>query len=148
MKILTYSILATGLALSGAANALEISSNDIQEGYPMAKTFEYSSWGCNGENLSPQLSWKDAPEGTKNFAITVFDPDAPSESGFWHWIITDIPNDVFQLPRGANIKKVGGKEHSIDYGTVGFGGACPPKGDGMHRYQFTVWALPKALNLD
>ncbi|WP_159738227.1 YbhB/YbcL family Raf kinase inhibitor-like protein [Vibrio atypicus] len=149
MKPLTLTLLTTAVLTSGVANAFDISSKDIQEGHPMAKTFEFSSWGCDGSNVSPQLQWSHAPEGTKSFAITVFDPDAPTGSGFWHWIATDIPASVSELPRGVNIKKLGGQEHRIDYGSVGFGGACPPEGDGMHRYQFTVWALPKAkLGLD
>lgn len=139
----------TGLTISTAANALQLTSDDIQEGHPMAKTFEYSGWGCSGANLSPQLSWKEIPQGTKSFAITAYDPDAPTGSGFWHWIAIDIPAQTTQLPRAANISELGGKEIRIDYGSVGFGGACPPISDGMHRYEFTVWALPKAeLGLD
>lgn len=142
---------ATSIAFSGAASALQLTSSDIQEGHPMAKTFEYAGWGCDGGNLSPQLSWKDIPQGTKSFAITAYDPDAPTGSGFWHWIAIDIPVETTQLPRAANISELGGKEVRIDYGSVGFGGACPPISDGMQRYQFTVWALPKAelgLNKD
>ncbi|MCG9749799.1 YbhB/YbcL family Raf kinase inhibitor-like protein [Vibrio brasiliensis] len=141
----------TAMAYSGASNALQLTSQDIEEGHPMAKTFEYSGWGCDGGNLSPQLSWQDIPQGTKSFAITAYDPDAPTGSGFWHWIALDIPAKTTQLPRGANISELGGQEVRIDYGSVGFGGACPPVADGMHRYQFTVWALPKAelgLNKD
>ncbi|OAJ94014.1 YbhB/YbcL family Raf kinase inhibitor-like protein [Vibrio bivalvicida] len=147
---LGFTILSiASIAFSGVASALQIYSDDIQEGHPMAKTFEYSGWGCTGDNLSPQLSWKDIPEGTKSFAITAYDPDAPTESGFWHWIALDVPVKTTQLPRGVNITELGGQEVSIDYGSAGFGGACPPVADGMHRYQFTVWALPKAkLGLD
>ncbi|MEZ8099431.1 YbhB/YbcL family Raf kinase inhibitor-like protein [Vibrio bivalvicida] len=138
-----------GIAYSGTSSALQLNSKDIQEGHPMAKTFEFSGWGCSGDNLSPQLSWKDIPEGTKSFAITAYDPDAPTGSGFWHWIALDIPVKITQLPRGVNITELGGQEVRIDYGSVGFGGACPPVADGMHRYQFTIWALPKSeLGLD
>nr|WP_099607499.1 YbhB/YbcL family Raf kinase inhibitor-like protein [Vibrio coralliilyticus] len=144
MKAITLALMTAGLMLSGNTFALDLTSQDIQEGHPMEKTFEFSGWGCSGNNLSPQLSWDNAPKGTKSFAITAYDPDAPTESGFWHWIAIDIPADVSQLPRGADISKLGGLETRIDYGTKGFGGACPPVGDGMHRYQFTVWALPKA----
>ncbi|MGF1778420.1 YbhB/YbcL family Raf kinase inhibitor-like protein [Vibrio nomapromontoriensis] len=148
MKAITKSVIALSFLAVGSAQALEITSNDIQEGHPMAKMFEYSSWGCDGGNLSPQLMWKDAPKGTKSFAITAYDPDAPTGSGFWHWIAFDIPASVSELPRGVDIKKLGGMESRIDYGTVGFGGVCPPEKDGMHRYQFTVWALPTdTLNL-
>ncbi|MCE0495049.1 YbhB/YbcL family Raf kinase inhibitor-like protein [Vibrio salinus] len=148
MKALTYAFFTAGFLFAGTAGALEVTSNDIQEGHPMAKTFEFSGWGCNGQNLSPQLMWKDVPAGTKTLAITAYDPDAPTGSGFWHWIVTDLPATISEIPRGADIKKLGGKENRIDYGFTGFGGACPPKGDGMHRYQFTVWALPKVLNFD
>ncbi|MCG7585419.1 YbhB/YbcL family Raf kinase inhibitor-like protein [Photobacterium sp. OFAV2-7] len=149
MKAFTTSVLALGILVAGSVHAFELSSKDIQEGHPMAKTFEYAGWGCNGSNLSPQLMWKDAPVGTKSFAITVYDPDAPTGSGFWHWVAFNIPLSVAELPRGADIEKLGGTNSRIDYGTVGFGGACPPEQDGMHRYQFTVWALPTdKLDLD
>ncbi|MDG2775306.1 YbhB/YbcL family Raf kinase inhibitor-like protein [Vibrio parahaemolyticus] len=149
MKAIHKSVLALSVLVIGSAHAFELTSKDIQEGHPMAKTFEYSGWGCDGANQSPQLMWKDVPKGTKSFAITAYDPDAPTGSGFWHWIAFDIPASVNELPRGVDISKLGGKESHIDYGTTGFGGACPPEKDGMHRYQFTVWALPSdKLNLD
>ena len=149
MSILTKSILTMGIMMAGSVQAFELKSNDIQEGHPMGKTFEYKGWGCDGDNLSPQLMWKNAPAGTKSFAVTAFDPDAPTGSGFWHWVAFNIPSSVNELPRGADISKLGGKEGQIDYGTVGFGGACPPEKDGMHRYEFTVWALPTdKLDLD
>ncbi|SHO56501.1 putative kinase inhibitor [Vibrio quintilis] len=91
---------------------------------------------------SPQLSWDDFPAGTKSFAITVYDPDAPTESGWWHWSAIDIPANIHQLKRGQSISSAGGKEIRNDFGTTAFGGACPPVGHGMHRYQFTIWALP------
>lgn len=142
MQVFTKSVLALSLLVIGSAQAFELTSKDIQEGHPMAKTFEYNGWGCDGSNLSPQLMWQDAPAGTKSFAITAYDPDAPTGSGFWHWVAFNIPATVNELPRGVNIKKLGGIESRIDYGSTGFGGACPPVADGMHRYQFTVWALP------
>lgn len=149
MKAIYKSVLALSVFAVGSTHAFELVSRDIQEGHPMAKTFEYSGWGCDGRNQSPQLMWKEAPKGTKSFAITVYDPDAPTGSGFWHWIAFNIPSTVSELPRGIDMNKLGGKESRIDYGTTGFGGACPPKNDGMHRYQFTVWALPtEELNLD
>ena len=122
----------------------ELLSEDVQEGHPMAKTFEYSGWGASGDNLSPHLSWSNAPRGTKSFAITMYDPDAPTGSGFWHWIAINIPADVTKLPRGAKLQELGAIEFHNDYGDIGFGGACPPEGHGMHRYQFTVWALPES----
>ncbi|MCL9780224.1 YbhB/YbcL family Raf kinase inhibitor-like protein [Vibrio sp. S4M6] len=124
-------------------------SEDIKEGHPMAKTFEFSGWGASGDNLSPQLSWHNVPQGTKSFAITAFDPDAPTGSGFWHWIAFNIPAQTTELPRGVDMQELGAIELRNDYGEIGFGGACPPEGHGMHRYQFTVWALPEsALELE
>ncbi|MCG9727372.1 YbhB/YbcL family Raf kinase inhibitor-like protein [Vibrio brasiliensis] len=149
MKGIAKSILAVGIMTVGSAQAFELTSEDIQEGHPMDKTFEFQGWGCDGGNLSPQLTWKGAPPETKSYAISVFDPDAPTGSGFWHWLAFNIPASVHALPRGADIKKLGGTESRIDFGTTGFGGACPPVAGGMHRYQFTVWALPTAkLELD
>ena len=121
---------------------MTVSSQDIEEGSRMTKTFEANVFGCNGENLSPMLSWRDPPEGTKSFAITVYDPDAPTGSGFWHWLVIDLPSTWHYIERGASGKLTAGRELRNDYGNIGFGGACPPIGDGMHRFQFTVWALP------
>ncbi|NRB66272.1 MAG: YbhB/YbcL family Raf kinase inhibitor-like protein [Vibrio sp.] len=149
MKKTTKTLLAVGILTAGTVQAFELMSEDIIEGHPMQKTFEYKGWGCDGDNLSPQLTWQSAPAGTKSYAISVYDPDAPTGSGFWHWLAFDIPASVKALPRGVDIDKLGGKESRIDFGTAGYGGACPPVGDGMHRYQFTVWALPAAsLDLD
>ncbi|MFI3245166.1 MAG: YbhB/YbcL family Raf kinase inhibitor-like protein [Ferrimonas sp.] len=142
MNALTHTMFALAVFTSASTGAFELNSQDIKEGHPMAKTFEYNDWGCNGGNQSPQLQWRNPPIGTKSFAITAYDPDAPTGSGFWHWIAFNIPASVNELPRAVAIKKLGGQEARIDYGSVGFGGACPPAAQGMHRYQFTVWALP------
>ena len=143
MKVSTLlPIMAAFIGIS--ASAMEISSQDIKEGQLMSKTFEFSGMGCNGSNLSPQLSWTKIPPGTKSFAITAYDPDAPTGSGWWHWTVLNIPVSTLSLPQGASGKASPGLETRTDFGKPGFGGACPPKGDGMHRYQFTVWALPKA----
>ena len=128
--------------ITTSINALELTSEDVNEGHHMAKTFEFQGWGCSGSNLSPELTWSDAPSGTKSFAVTMYDPDAPTESGFWHWLVTDIPASVNSLARGADVKKLGAKVFRNDYGNFEFGGACPPVDHGMHRYQITVWALP------
>lgn len=144
MKKIAKSLLAVGILTTSSVQAFELMSEDIIEGHPMQKTFEYQGWGCDGDNMSPQLTWKGAPAGTNSYAISVYDPDAPTGSGFWHWLAFDIPASVKALPRGADINKLGGTESRIDFGTTGYGGACPPAGDGMHRYQFTVWALPTA----
>nr|WP_193191089.1 YbhB/YbcL family Raf kinase inhibitor-like protein [Microbulbifer taiwanensis] len=127
------------------SNAAEftLTSNSLKPGArkPMAHVFN----GCGGENISPQLSWSGAPEGTKSFALMVHDPDAPTGSGWWHWVIFNIPANVSELPEGAGDPKNGLIPEAIqgrnDYGNPGYGGACPPKGHGDHRYQFRIYAL-------
>ena len=136
---------------SGMAGAFELSSTDITQGQIMDKRQEFQGFGCSGENLSPQLSWSGAPEGTKAFAIFAYDPDAPTGSGWWHWQAVNIPANVTSLPAGAgdpsqNLMPKGSVQLNNDYGVKGFGGACPPVGR-VHRYQFTVHALSQALEL-
>jgi Raf kinase inhibitor-like YbhB/YbcL family protein len=134
-------------AHAGAASAFELKSPDISPQKPIDKKFIYNSSGCTGENLSPALEWSDPPAGTKSFAVLVHDPDAPTGgAGFWHWIVTDIPPSARALPQGAgsadgkNLPS-GSKQYETDFGDVGYGGPCPPKGHGPHRYVFTVYAL-------
>lgn len=107
---------------------------------------EFNGFGCVGQNISPELSWTNAPEGTKSYAITMYDPDAPTGSGWWHWLVFNIPLNVNQLvPDAGNIKSGLAPEKAIqsitDYGTKGYGGPCPPEGHGLHQYQITVYAL-------
>lgn len=149
--------LATFLSLvllSGAAlaDSLSLTSTDIAHGEFMKKAQEFQGFGCSGGNLSPKLSWSGAPKETKAYAIIAYDPDAPTGSGWWHWQIVNIPKAVTTLPSGAgdSSKKLtpkGSIQISNDYGIAGFGGACPPKDHGAHRYQFTVHALSKKLEL-
>ncbi|QMU78491.1 YbhB/YbcL family Raf kinase inhibitor-like protein [Streptacidiphilus sp. PB12-B1b] len=121
--------------------AFEVTSTDFVPGatLPQAHTFA-------ADNLSPQLSWSGAPVGTKSYAVSCFDPDAPTGSGFWHWVVFDIPADVTELPTGAGSGDFKGLPRGAvhvrnDYGTRDYGGAAPPPGDGPHRYVFTVYAV-------
>jgi Raf kinase inhibitor-like YbhB/YbcL family protein len=114
----------------------------------------YSGFGCTGKNISPQLKWMNAPKNAKSFALTVYDPDAPTGSGWWHWVIFNIPADATELATDAgnaqkNAAPKGSVQSMTDYGKPGFGGACPPAGEKPHRYIFTLYALdvPK-LDLD
>ncbi|MCD0470734.1 YbhB/YbcL family Raf kinase inhibitor-like protein [Flavobacterium sp. JAS] len=110
-----------------------------------SKIQEFNGFGCSGENQSPELLWKNAPEGTKSFAITMYDPDAPTGSGFWHWVVFDIPANVNELVTNAGTKSnlipKGAIQSITDYGIKGFGGPCPPVGHGFHEYIITVYAL-------
>ncbi len=132
--------------LAGNALAFDLTSPDpeVKNGKPMTKAQEYKGFGCNGDNLSPALEWKNPPAGTRSFAVTVYDPDAPTGSGWWHWIVYDIPAAATGLPGGAGLKEAlpaGAKQGRNDYGEHAFGGACPPAGDRPHHYIFTVYAL-------
>lgn len=109
-------------------------------------TLRQAAKACGGENISPQLSWINAPKGTKSFAITIHDKDAPTGGGFWHWILFDIPAKMQTLPSGAgdiskNLLPSAIIQARNDYGEYGYGGPCPPEGHGFHQYLVTVYAL-------
>ncbi len=138
-------------ALAGAstfvqATGFKLSSPDIKPNSMIEKRFEFDGFGCSGENKSPALQWRGAPAGTKSFAVTVYDPDAPTGSGWWHWSVINLPAEVNSLAADAGAvggaKLPAGARHvRIDYGVAGWGGTCPPQGDKPHRYIFTVYAL-------
>lgn len=112
----------------------------------------FNGFGCEGKNLSPHLTWSNAPEETKSFAITMYDPDAPTGSGWWHWVVFNIPADVNEIPEAAGTVKnelmpKGVVQSMTSYGDIGYGGPCPPEGDGPHAYIITVYAL-KVKNLE
>lgn len=139
-------MLASLCMFSAAAFAqtFTLSSNDI--GGQATKKQEFNGFGCSGDNVSPQLSWKNVPAGTKSFAVTMYDPDAPTGSGFWHWTVFDIPANITELVAGAgnpslNLLPKGATQGRTDYGVPGFGGPCPPQGHGQHQYIITVHAL-------
>lgn len=127
------------------AAELTIHSASWQNGQTMKDLYVFNSFSCKGSNLSPQISWSAVPKDTKSFAVTVYDPDAPTGSGWWHWTVFNIPADVTELKEGASLdpKKMpsGAVEGRTDFGKPGYGGACPPVGDKPHHYILTVYAL-------
>ena len=133
-------------ALTAHAAGFKLESPDVKANALMDKKFEFNGFGCAGENKSPALKWSGAPKDTKSFAVTVYDPDAPTGSGWWHWSVINIPANVTELQAdagnvsGANLPQ-GARQVRIDYGVAAWGGACPPQGDKPHRYIFTVHAL-------
>jgi len=121
----------------------KLHSNDLKDGGTIAQAQVFNSFGHSGGNISPHLAWSDAPEGTESFVVTVFDPDAPTGSGWWHWVVSNIPAGVTELPTGASgtaALPAGAVESRTDYGVAGYGGAAPPPGP-PHRYIFTVYAM-------
>lgn len=134
----------------GTAQAFDLQSPDIRDSGTIEITQVNSDMGCSGRNLSPALVWNDPPEGTQSFAITVYDPDAPTGSGWWHWIVFDIPGDSRGIPAGASGDLAPPAVESLtDFGQPGYGGPCPPTGAAPHRYQIRLHALDIArLGLD
>lgn len=146
MKSTLLSATLIGAATLTQAAGFQLTSPDIKAGGTIPQSFEFNGFGCSGENKSPALKWSGAPKGTRSFAVTVYDPDAPTGSGWWHWMVINIPADVNELAPdagavgGANLPR-GALQARIDYGVAGWGGVCPPQGDKPHRYIFTVHAL-------
>ncbi|PWG79238.1 YbhB/YbcL family Raf kinase inhibitor-like protein [Pararcticibacter amylolyticus] len=121
-----------------------LSSADL--GGQFTNEFIAANFGCTGSNKSPELHWTNAPAGTKSFAVTMYDADAPTGSGFWHWVLVDIPSNVMQLKSGAGsipqkLAPDGSLQSLNDTGAPGYQGPCPPEGETAHRYIITVYAL-------
>ncbi|MFI5936246.1 YbhB/YbcL family Raf kinase inhibitor-like protein [Actinoplanes sp. NPDC051494] len=122
-----------------AVPAFAVTSTDVTDGQPLDELYVHTSAG--GKNLSPQLAWSGFPAETRGFVVTCFDPDAPTGSGFWHWVVVNLPASVTELPRGVDPLPEGALSIRTDFGSDGYGGAAPPPGDRPHRYVFAVHAI-------
>ena len=142
-------LIATALLGSAAmaqAAGFNLSSPDIKPGSTIANAHVFNGFGCSGDNKSPALKWSGAPPGTKSYVLTVYDPDAPTGSGWWHWVVTNLPGDASEIAAGAGAANSttlpkGALQGRTDFGSSGWGGPCPPVGDKPHRYIFTLHAL-------
>ncbi len=141
---LAASLFASGSAL--AAGKFALSSPDVKKGAPIDMEQVFNGFGCTGKNVSPELKWSGVPEKAKSLALSVYDPDAPTGSGFWHWVVFNIPVDTKGLPKNAgdlkaNLMPASAVQSRTDFGVPGWGGPCPPAGDKPHRYIFTLFAV-------
>jgi Raf kinase inhibitor-like YbhB/YbcL family protein len=140
--------VGAGLAHTPAVEAASftLTSTAFKNNGAIAPKYSFNQMGCTGENVSPPLEWKNPPAGTKSFALMVHDPDAPTGSGWWHWVVTNIPADTTALPEGAGAADghalpKGTVQGNTDFGKPGWGGPCPPPGSGKHHYNFMLYAL-------
>ncbi len=140
--------IVTTIAITASAYAapFKLTSKDFKEGGAISDKQVFNSFGCSGGNVSPELEWSNPPAGTKSFALMVHDPDAPTGSGFWHWVVYNIPADATTLASGAGAADnktlvKGAVQGNTDFGSPGWGGPCPPAGSGPHHYNFTLFAL-------
>jgi len=154
MKKIIIAITLTFLASCSGNKPAKflVTSSDIAKNSIIANKHVFEGFGCKGNNISPEISWENAPANTESFALTVYDPDAPTGSGWWHWVVVNIPKNTNQLKQnfGKHNKsylKNGIRQIKNDYGKYSFGGPCPPVGDKLHEYIFTLHAL-KTKKLD
>ncbi len=147
-RIAVAVLLLASSAFAVAAD-FTVASKDVAPGKPVAPEFIFSGFGCSGGNVSPQLQWSGAPAGTQSFALTIYDPDAPTGSGWWHWFVVNLPATTTSLAKGSGTADgaklpPGTQQIRTDFGARGYGGPCPPAGDKPHRYIVTVHALKVA----
>src|ERR1700733_4363453 len=151
MKTITTFLSLCALSTTALAAPFALTSKDFKDGGAMPDKQSFNSFGCSGGNVSPDLTWTNPPAGTKSFALMVHDPDAPTGSGWWHWVVYNIPATTTALPAGAGaaagtLLPAGAVQGRTDFGTHAYGGPCPPPGQ-VHHYHFRFYAL-KVAKLD
>lgn len=140
------SLVALACASRAAADGFTLESASFGPNATLDAKYVFDGSSCRGSNDSPELHWSGAPEDTKSFAVTLFDPDARNGAGFWHWMVFDLSAKTTSLPVGAgsgvgSTAPPGSVSGTNDFGRIGYSGPCPPEGDKPHRYVFTVYAL-------
>lgn len=140
-------VLALALATCAGERGFHLASGALHDGDTLPLAHVYKGGGCDGGNHSPALAWSGAPDATRGYAVTMFDPDAPTGRGWWHWLAYDLPAQAQSLPENAGATRgdalpAGARQARNDFGSIGYAGACPPAGDKPHRYVITVYALP------
>src|SRR5271163_4133992 len=148
LTVLGAAVLAVGAlgAQTASAQNMSLKSGEVSDGAPIKEEQVFKGFGCTGSNISPSLSWTGAPSATKSLVITVYDPDAPTGSGWWHWVVFNIPAATTSIPKNsgdvkAKLMPEGAIQSRTDFGTSGWGGPCPPPDGTSHRYIFTVFAV-------
>ncbi len=139
-------VVAVTAGISASAAEFKLTSGEFADGDYLANEQVFAGFGCKGQNVSPALSWTGAPAGAKSFALTLYDPDAPTGSGWWHWVVVNLPPATSGLAKGAgaadgSMLPKGALQVRTDFGAPGYGGPCPPQGRHPHRYLFTVHAV-------
>jgi len=149
-KIQLFTLFIFAVITVSSSQTFTLKSDDVGGQSTLKQVHTY----CGGENLSPQLFWENVPDSTKSFAITIHDKDAPTGSGWWHWLVFDIPTNIKELKTNAgdiklNLMPDQAIQSKTDFGEYGYGGPCPPKNHGFHQYLITVYALKtEKLGLD
>lgn len=150
--LITLYIFCLGISTLLHAQTFTLKSKNLSGQATIQQVF--NGFGCTGGNISPQLYWENAPKETKSFAITIYDKDAPTGSGWWHWVVFNLDKNITEIQEGAGSTKPellpkNAIQSMTDFGKPGYGGPCPPKGDGFHAYQATIYALnTEKLDLD
>jgi Raf kinase inhibitor-like protein, YbhB/YbcL family len=135
-----FFIVMTTTAMAAHAVDFSLRVDAADASGHIARKYSYNGFGCTGQNLAPAMHWQGQPANTKSVAITVYDPDAPTGSGWWHWVVLNVPASTKDLPEGGTLP-ASAREIRNDFGSKTWGGPCPPAGDKPHRYVFTVYAL-------